>query len=153
MRAPPPLPASPCRICLHVPMAVVAWLCPPGHTCKSPHLQCLACLPALPWQPPACARRTADAVACVDVRYRAIVRYKSVPLPGVPFHEDANVINNWCGVVVDDEGEPVPGLYCSGWVKRGPSGIIGTNIPDSRETVASLIKDAQVSSHPPPHCA
>ena len=69
-----------------------------------------------------------------------------MPLPGVPFHPEANVINNFCGVVVDYEGDPVPGLYCSGWVKRGPSGIIGTNIPDSRETVASLIKDARVSA-------
>jgi ferredoxin--NADP+ reductase len=37
--------------------------------------------------------------------------------------------------------EPVPGVYVSGWIKRGPSGVIGTNKPDSYETVASLLED------------
>jgi ferredoxin--NADP+ reductase len=48
-------------------------------------------------------------------------------------------------------GRPVPGLYTSGWIKRGPSGVIGTNKPDSVETVASMLEDAAAGGcwHPP----
>ncbi len=68
------------------------------------------------------------------------VGYHGVSMPGVPFHEAWGVIPNEAGRVVEN-GSPVPGLYVSGWIKRGPSGVIGTNKPDSVETVASLLED------------
>ena len=68
------------------------------------------------------------------------VGYRGVPLPGVPFDEQRGVIPNEDGRVLDDE-TPVSGLYAVGWIKRGPSGVIGTNKPDSRATVASLLQD------------
>ena len=55
--------------------------------------------------------------------------------PGVPFDERRGVIAERDGRVVDDDGEPLPALYCAGWIKRGPSGVIGTNKKDAAETV------------------
>ncbi len=70
------------------------------------------------------------------------VGYKGVPLPGVPFDERAGVIPNDRGrVLAARGGDPVPGLYATGWIKRGPTGIIGTNKPDSVETVDLLLED------------
>lgn len=68
------------------------------------------------------------------------VGYRGVPLAGVPFDEKGAVIPNVEGRVMEN-GRPVPGLYAAGWIKRGPSGIIGTNKPDSFETVKSLLAD------------
>lgn len=62
--------------------------------------------------------------------------------PGLPFDSSAGVIPNVGGRVVDPEsGRPLQGLYCTGWIKRGPTGVIGTNRADSAETVASLLSD------------
>jgi ferredoxin--NADP+ reductase len=47
------------------------------------------------------------------------------------------------GRVLDENGEPIPGLYCAGWIKRGPTGVIGTNKKDATETVQLLLEDAQ----------
>jgi len=70
------------------------------------------------------------------------VGYYGVALPGVPFREDWGVIPNDKGRVVElDSKEPVPGLYCAGWIKRGPSGVIGTNKPDALETVQCMLQD------------
>lgn len=71
------------------------------------------------------------------------VGYHGVPLPGVPFYEKWGTIPNDKGRVLTDQkaGEQVIGDYVVGWIKRGPSGIIGTNKPDSIETVDSLIED------------
>lgn len=71
------------------------------------------------------------------------IGYKSYPLENIPFDARRHVIANEQGKVVDPEknGEQVVGLYCSGWVKRGPTGIIGSNIVDARETVSSIIED------------
>ena len=55
------------------------------------------------------------------------VGYRGVALPGLPFHEARGVIPNEGGRVVGDDGEVVPGVYVAGWIKRGPSGVIGTN--------------------------
>ncbi|MDQ7851294.1 MAG: FAD-dependent oxidoreductase, partial [Armatimonadota bacterium] len=64
------------------------------------------------------------------------VGYRGVPLPGVPFNEDWGVILNERGRVLDPGSrEPLPGLYTAGWIKRGPTGVIGTNKPDAAETV------------------
>jgi ferredoxin--NADP+ reductase len=71
------------------------------------------------------------------------VGYRGVPLPGVPFHERWGVILNDSGRVLDETtNEPMVGMYTSGWIKRGPSGVIGTNKPDSAETVAAMLEDA-----------
>jgi len=70
------------------------------------------------------------------------VGYRGVALPGVPFDEDRGVIPNREGRVLNADGEPIPGLYCAGWIKRGPSGVIGTNKKDANETVERLLADA-----------
>ncbi len=70
------------------------------------------------------------------------VGYKGVPLPGVPFNEKWGVILNDKGRVLDPETkQPVRGEYTAGWIKRGPTGVIGTNKPDAAETVAGMMED------------
>jgi ferredoxin--NADP+ reductase len=70
------------------------------------------------------------------------VGYKGVPLPGVPFNESWGVILNERGRVLDpDTKQPVIGEYTAGWIKRGPTGVIGTNKPDAAETVACMMED------------
>jgi ferredoxin--NADP+ reductase len=66
------------------------------------------------------------------------VGYRGVPLPGVPFDEKAHVIPNEGGRVVGAER-----TYAAGWIKRGPSGVIGTNKKDATETVELLLEDAR----------
>ena len=70
------------------------------------------------------------------------VGYRGVAIPGVPFDEGRAAIPNVAGRVVDDAGETIPGIYCAGWIKRGPSGVIGTNKKDATETVELVIEDA-----------
>jgi ferredoxin--NADP+ reductase len=71
------------------------------------------------------------------------VGYRGVPLPGLPFHESWGVILNENGRVIDpDTRQPVTGEYAAGWIKRGPTGVIGTNKPDAAETVANMLEDA-----------
>jgi ferredoxin--NADP+ reductase len=72
--------------------------------------------------------------------FRAI-GYQGVPLPGVPFDAWAGRIPNEGGRVVDPAGGVVGGEYVVGWIKRGPTGIIGTNKPDSQETVEAVLAD------------
>jgi ferredoxin--NADP+ reductase len=62
------------------------------------------------------------------------VGYRGVALPGVPFDEDT-------GTVPNDRGRVAPGVYVAGWIKRGPSGVIGTNKKDATETVELLLED------------
>ncbi len=70
------------------------------------------------------------------------VGYRGVPLPGVPFHDRWGVILNEKGRVIDPETrQPLAGQYASGWIKRGPSGVIGTNKPDSVETGNCMLED------------
>jgi ferredoxin/flavodoxin---NADP+ reductase len=70
------------------------------------------------------------------------VGYRGAPLAGVPFDERRAVIPNDAGRVLGAPGgTPVPGLYVAGWIKRGPTGVIGTNKADAMETVASLLAD------------
>ena len=64
------------------------------------------------------------------------IGYRSVPLPGVPFDERA-------GRFANDEGRIVPGLYCVGWARRGPSGTIGTNKPDGFGIVEKIVEDME----------
>jgi len=79
------------------------------------------------------------------------VGYKGVALPGVPFDERSGVILNEKGRVLDPETKrPRAGEYTAGWIKRGPSGVIGTNKPDASETVALMLDDAKAGAtlHP-----
>ena len=69
------------------------------------------------------------------------VGYQSVPLPGVPFDERASVVPNALGRVLGPDGSPLPGEYVAGWLKRGPTGVIGTNKSDAAETVRCLLED------------
>lgn len=69
------------------------------------------------------------------------IGYRGIPLPGIPFREDWGIIPNESGRVVDEFSHPLPGLYVAGWIKRGPTGIIGTNKPDAQETVAKMLED------------
>jgi ferredoxin--NADP+ reductase len=70
------------------------------------------------------------------------VGYRGVPIPGVPFHDAWGVILNDKGRVLEpDTREPRLGEYAAGWIKRGPTGVIGTNKPDAAETVAGMVED------------
>jgi ferredoxin/flavodoxin---NADP+ reductase len=69
------------------------------------------------------------------------VGYRGVALPGVPFDEGT-------GTVPNEGGRVEPGLYVAGWIKRGPSGVIGTNKKDATETVALLVQDAAAGKLP-----
>ena len=70
------------------------------------------------------------------------IGYRSVPIEGVPFDHATSTINNIAGQVVHpNTGEVVPGEYVVGWAKRGPTGLIGNNKPDSAATVESMLAD------------
>jgi ferredoxin--NADP+ reductase len=87
------------------------------------------------------------------------VGYRGVPLPGVPFHESWGVILNDKGRVLDPASkQPITGEYTAGWIKRGPSGVIGTNKPDALETVECMMEDLSAGrvlepAEPDPHAA
>jgi ferredoxin/flavodoxin---NADP+ reductase len=79
------------------------------------------------------------------------IGYKGIPLEGVPFDERRGVIPNDGGRITDPQsGEAVPGQYAVGWIKRGPTGVIGTNKKDAQETVDHLIEDAGADRLPTP---
>ncbi len=69
------------------------------------------------------------------------VGYLGLPVPGLPFDGRAGVVPHAGGRVLRDGG-PAPGEYVAGWIKRGPTGVIGTNKGDARETIAALLADA-----------
>ncbi len=77
--------------------------------------------------------------------FRAI-GYRGIPLPRVPFDERSGVIPNEGGRVSDGAGAASTGEYVVGWIKRGPSGVIGTNKKDAQETVDALLADLQSSN-------
>ncbi|MEF2975624.1 FAD-dependent oxidoreductase [Subtercola sp. YIM 133946] len=76
----------------------------------------------------------------IQALYRA-VGYFGSPLPEVPFDEKRGVIPNREGRVLDDHDEVVPGVYATGWIKRGPVGLIGHTKSDAMETLAHLVRD------------
>ncbi len=77
----------------------------------------------------------------VNLVFRS-VGYRGILLPGVPFNDSWGVILNQKGRVLDpDTQQPVVGEYTAGWIKRGPSGVIGTNKPDALETVNCMMED------------
>jgi len=71
------------------------------------------------------------------------VGYLGVALRDVPFDAKRGVVPNARGRVLGADGRQVPGVYCAGWIKRGPSGVIGTNKKDATETVELLLEDAR----------
>ncbi|MBZ4319492.1 FAD-dependent oxidoreductase [Streptomyces huiliensis] len=79
-----------------------------------------------------------------DVEAQLVLRsvgYRGVPIGGLPFDEENGTVPHEAGRVLRD-GVPSPGEYVAGWIKRGPTGVIGTNRPCAKETVASLLADA-----------
>ncbi len=86
------------------------------------------------------ARETGETeeLAC-GVLFRSI-GYRGLPIAGVPFDDDRGIFPNREGRIVDGQNV-IPGLYVAGWIKRGPTGIIGTNREDGVATVKSLLAD------------
>jgi ferredoxin--NADP+ reductase len=76
----------------------------------------------------------------VQAVYRAIGYFGS-ELDSVPFDHKAGVITNAAGRVLDENGEHIPGVYATGWIKRGPIGLIGHTKSDAMETIACVIED------------
>jgi ferredoxin/flavodoxin---NADP+ reductase len=70
------------------------------------------------------------------------IGYRGVPVAGIPFDEQRGLIRNDGGRVIDDAGH-CSGEYVVGWIKRGPSGVIGTNKKDATDTVARILEDAE----------
>jgi ferredoxin--NADP+ reductase len=77
------------------------------------------------------------------------VGYQSVPLEGVPFDERAYVVPNEGGRILGPDGAPVPREYVAGWIKRGPTGVVGTNKSDAAETVQNLLADQAIGRERP----
>jgi ferredoxin--NADP+ reductase len=74
------------------------------------------------------------------------IGYRGKPLPGVPFDEHSATIPNEGGRVVGPDGL-LPGEYAVGWIKRGPSGVIGTNKKDAQQTVDAMLADLAADTH------
>jgi ferredoxin--NADP+ reductase len=76
------------------------------------------------------------------------VGYTALPIPGLPFDPETGTVPSVAGRVVDASGAVVPGQYVTGWIRRGPTGVIGTNKHDAVETAASVLAD--LGALPPP---
>nr|WP_237519431.1 FAD-dependent oxidoreductase [Streptomyces sp. HUCO-GS316] len=84
-----------------------------------------------------------------DVEAQLVLRsvgYRGVPLEGMPFDAESGTVPHLAGRVLR-EGVVAPGEYVAGWIKRGPTGVIGTNRPCAKETVTSLLEDADMLVH------
>ncbi|MGH2994404.1 MAG: FAD-dependent oxidoreductase [Solirubrobacterales bacterium] len=79
------------------------------------------------------------------------IGYKGIPAEGIPFDERRGVIPNEAGRVIED-GDHLRGQYAVGWIKRGPTGVIGTNKKDAQDTVDRVFEDLEAGRmHDPPH--
>jgi ferredoxin/flavodoxin---NADP+ reductase len=78
------------------------------------------------------------------------IGYRGTALEGVPFDERSATIPNDQGRILGEDGRPLPGEYAVGWIKRGPTGIIGTNKRDAQETVDRLLEDLDAGRLPEP---
>ncbi|MFN8088643.1 MAG: 4Fe-4S binding protein [Mycobacterium sp.] len=86
-------------------------------------------------------RTGTDEVVTVDAGLvLSSIGYRGKPIPGLPFDEDASVVPNQGGRVMASSG-PLPGVYVAGWIKRGPTGFIGTNKSCAMQTVSLLVDD------------
>jgi len=72
--------------------------------------------------------------------YRAVGYFGSA-VDQIPFDANTGVISNAAGRVIDEAGKPIPGVYCTGWIKRGPVGLIGHTKADAIETIGHVIED------------
>lgn len=89
------------------------------------------------------ARGTGETIELeTGILFRSI-GYRGIPMTGVPFHESWGTIPNENGRITDNDGKITAQLYTAGWIKRGPSGIIGTNRACSVETVQHLLQDLE----------
>jgi ferredoxin--NADP+ reductase len=95
----------------------------------------------------ACATESIEELDCGLV-FRSI-GYRGMPVGGLPFEEARGTIPNDGGRIIDG-GEPLPGEYVVGWIKRGPTGIIGTNKRDAQETVSLVLADLDAGRLPDP---
>ena len=87
----------------------------------------------------ACSTETIEELGC-GIVFRSI-GYRGTPLEGLPFDEARGTVPHEAGRILDADGAPLRGDYVVGWIKRGPSGIIGTNKRDAQETVDELLED------------
>ncbi len=87
----------------------------------------------------ACSTETIEELSC-GIVFRSI-GYRGTPIQGLPFDERACTIPNATGRILSEQGSALPGEYVVGWIKRGPTGIIGTNKRDAQETVNALLED------------
>jgi ferredoxin--NADP+ reductase len=71
------------------------------------------------------------------------IGYRGKPLAGLPWDDRRGLVRNTGGRVCDEHGEPLRGEYAVGWIKRGPTGVIGTNKKDAADTVARIVEDAE----------
>ena len=85
-----------------------------------------------------------ETLACGAV-FRS-VGYRGLPLDGLPFDDATGTMPNDGGRVLGQDGAPLRGVYCAGWIKRGPTGVIGTNKKDASETVELLLADAEAGA-------
>jgi ferredoxin/flavodoxin---NADP+ reductase len=74
------------------------------------------------------------------------IGYRGRPLDTIPFDAGRGLIRNEGGRVCDEAGVPHRGEYAVGWIKRGPSGVIGTNKKDAADTVARIVEDAEAGA-------
>ncbi|MEX1655463.1 FAD-dependent oxidoreductase [Streptomyces pseudovenezuelae] len=84
-----------------------------------------------------------------DIEAQLVLRsvgYRGMPVEGLPFDPESGTVPHVDGRVLH-AGSAVPGEYVAGWIKRGPTGVIGTNRPDAKETVGSLLADAPTLVH------
>jgi ferredoxin--NADP+ reductase len=86
-----------------------------------------------------CSTDTLEELEC-GIVFRSI-GYRGIPVEGVPFDERRGTVPHEGGRILGEDGEPLRGEYVVGWIKRGPTGIIGTNKRDAQETVDSLLQD------------
>ena len=87
------------------------------------------------------AQATGESV-CLDAGLILLAAgYRGLPQESLPFDDQRGVISNQAGRVTDAEGEPIERTYVTGWIKRGPQGIIGSNKKCARQTVDALIED------------
>ena len=80
---------------------------------------------------------TAETIVLDAGQVLTSIGYRGAPVPGLPFDEDSAVVPNSRGRVI----QPTAGAYVAGWIKRGPTGFIGTNKSCAMQTVASLVDD------------
>jgi ferredoxin--NADP+ reductase len=89
-----------------------------------------------------------ETIEC-ELVFRSI-GYRGTAIEGVPFADHVATLSHDGGRVVERDGTPVPGVYATGWIKRGPTGVIGTNKKCAYETVDHLLEDAAAGKLPQP---